>query len=134
MRTHLSMRLTMPSLQLTTKTSRNVAVRGRVALLVVLLRHGEGHAANSDQTSLCQCANKSGFTVRIPTTNLAQASSSNKDTSTPVSAVPIADRSGTTVIIGRADVPVARLAFHRVGFVFNHVVLGQLEKKAREID
>lgn len=124
MRTHLSMRLAMPSLQLTTESPRNVAVRGRVALLVILLRHGQGNAADTDQTALGQRTNQSGLTIRISSANLAQSTAPHEDTTPAVSAVPFADGARATVVIGRANISVAGLAFHWVRFVFNHVVLG----------
>lgn len=133
MRTHLSMRLAMPSLQLTTESPRNVAVRGRVALLVILLRHGQGNAADTDQTALGQRTNQSGLTIRISSANLAQSTAPHEDTTPAVSAVPFADGARATVVIGRANISVAGLAFHWVRFVFNHVVLGEGEGKTEKL-
>lgn len=118
----------MASLQLTAESAGDVAVRRGLALLVVLLRAGQGHAADAGQTARRHSTNESRLAVRVPATQLAQTSSPHEDTA-PVGSVPIAHGPRTTVVVRGAEVSVAGLfQFHRERLLLNHVVHLQKEK------
>lgn len=112
---YLSVSLPMSPLELAAEAPRDVAIRGSDALLVILFRRRQGHAAHAGQAARGHSTNQARLAVRIPAAHLAQSAAPHKDaTASPaVSAVPIAHRSGTTIVIRRAQISVAGfLLFH----------------------
>lgn len=57
--TNLSVGLAMAALQLTAQSPRDITVRGRFALLVVLLGQGQGNTTRADQAALRHPTNQS---------------------------------------------------------------------------